>query len=1430
MSASRNKPQFRKDLPQGEFVDQGVNLALPIDRIPPGQYAILRNVREYSTGEIRTRPGVTATNAIAIPDANIHTGKQLNDSTGAFPFAAAIILGAGANLYLAPISGGLVGPPSHIDSSYSGSPLMLNPFRPNQAPNPWVYVGDSTRNTKLRIDGKIFRQGIIPPNAPPTGVGSNPTPTISQFQFVTLDSGIGDAAFWTTDGTVFTTTGNLSGGSDTIAAFLPEGTLPGFANVAVTAPTGNEYQAGRMIFVGAETVIVDSAYPAMAHPTTLASIAYDGGTTGPATITLSNVRPNVVQNSILQFTSTGEYVRIESVSLGKDGSTPSFRVTVANTYTAGSAVTGVFSWRAAFTGIHNAGNSYTFEAIAASTAVLPSIAPGATVIGNVTRNVSIDASNIGGRPIQPTDVLNVAVSLPLSVFIAVPEVQFQFILGGDVTQYYLVTIRPSDFTPLVASTLLGGGGPITSVLSLQQRKITRDAISATPLTPDTTASLTIQKLSTQLTQFQLAGQSRSAARITGRLGRMGALAVGAGTIGSGPGDTGGPISGGPVGGPTHPTKIKPVGGGPGSPKGPPTGPNKPIVVGPPAPITPGAPSSTPTPVGSGGTAVVQTLIQNVTRIGSNASLTWANVTSIKVQATIQNTGTTEGELNFFTFGSMWIGGTYGPSTSSGSGSGSVTTTPIQYRIGFRSSLTGARSPAGPATRNGVSPQNSLIQITTPLSTDAQVDTCDVFRFGGTLTSWYYAGSVAAGAIFNDSQPDLEILSNPLMPTNINTPWPVFDIPRSGTCNVAGAVVTAVIGTFNTAWEQGGEILINGISQIIYRVVSSSMLEITNNAGNILATNYSLPDPILIGQPLPVIWGPFGTGQFGTVMFACGSAVEPNVVFWTNPDDPDSASDTNRNELSDPSDPLMNGFVYNGRAGVFSTKKLFLLNEAFDPISNFQYFTSDEVPNSKGLWARWAMAQTPYGIAFLAADGLYITDGSGAPTSISAALYPLFPHDGIAGTQVGPYAPVDMTQVTKLRLSFIDGRLEFYYRDANNAAHVWIGKGLDTGAIIWESNDDYTPAMNVSFPAEGQSVHARYLCGTDGRLYQSTPTPSDSNAAGTLAAINGQIRTRADDLGDSRVLKKWGDILLDYLSNNVPITVTAGFDLYTTLVTPTPATPSNFARFPLTVLDLASGNGVISRDVTLDLVWASNIATAFFYEWQPSYTVKDDSTFLRATDFDNLGAMEPKFVQGIRIWADTGGVARTVVVQGDNGPNGQMVSQSITINPDHNGECIIAYPNAAAGWTPFIAHMVRLLPTDSGSWDLLDYSWIYEEAPEAATEFATQLTTHGLDDFGWLREFNIAHFSPANIVLTTTYDDGTSSTYTILASGSVATYRKSYFPAATKKWKAVRYTATSTQPFCLVLKDTVAKVNGWGGGGPLQPVHPFGSGNAQGARV
>src|SRR5258708_39739369 len=67
--------------------------------------------------------------------------------------------------------------------------------------------------------------------------------------------------------------------------------------------------------------------------------------------------------------------------------------------------------------------------------------------------------------------------------------------------------------------------------------------------------------------------------------------------------------------------------------------------------------------------------------------------------------------------------------------------PYLYRVRPRSSLTGVKGNPSPATRYGVNPRRWEIIVDLPsASYDSQIDTWDVFRYGGSVTSWRFVGS------------------------------------------------------------------------------------------------------------------------------------------------------------------------------------------------------------------------------------------------------------------------------------------------------------------------------------------------------------------------------------------------------------------------------------------------------------------------------------------------------------------------------------------------------------------------------------------------------------------------------------------------------------------------------------------------------------------
>lgn len=232
-----------------------------------------------------------------------------------------------------------------------------------------------------------------------------------------------------------------------------------------------------------------------------------------------------------------------------------------------------------------------------------------------------------------------------------------------------------------------------------------------------------------------------------------------------------------------------------------------------------------------------------------------------------------------------------------------------------------------------------------------------------------------------------------------------------------------------------------------------------------------------------------------------------------------------------------------------------------------------------------------------------------------------------------------------------------------------------------------------------------------------------------------------------------------------------------------------------------------------------------YFWEPSFLNRPEDTFLRATDWDNVGYEGMKFIQGVIIEADTGGVDREILIQGD-----QQDIETIQIN--HNGQMMKAYSLTQ----PYEAHMVRVIPQNIDFWRLFGLRWVFEPAPEYAYEWKTQGTSHDIPGFQFLKSFWIAHRSTVDLVLTVDVD-GTTFTYTIPNSGGV--YAKTYLLAGIKatgkttKGKLFNYQLRSTDvtvPFQLFAKDCEVKIHSWSSG-EYQTKIPFGDiHRVSGARI
>lgn len=808
-------------------------------------------------------------------------------------------------------------------------------------------------------------------------------------------------------------------------------------------------------------------------------------------------------------------------------------------------------------------------------------------------------------------------------------------------------------------------------------------------------------------------------------------------------------------------------------------------------------------------------ISDFTRVGNDTSRSWANIAKIRITFVV--TSSVVAEMD-----SWWVGGSFGPSV----GDQDVG---YSYIYRGRSTTTGAVSNPSPPQRSPIRPQRQQDNVACPQLADTQVDKLDVFRFGGTLTQWNYVGSATntpasapATVTFADVYPDDSISSNIIAEFDDFQPFPSVDAPRSGVVNVAGTKVSRVSGdNFNTSWARGSQLRINGVPTRLYTSpTSTSAMEIEDAIGSLTSVTWEMPEATLLGQPLPALWGPYGLGETGLYLFACGDTRQPGTLFWTKTDNPDSAPDVNTLEVCSGSEILMNGGMYDGRAFVMSSERMWFidLTYGFGVSGSTSIFRTQEVANSKGLFCRYGICVGPK-IWFIGRDGVYECEG-GEPRSITdAALFPWLPNEGNAGVAINGIAPPDFTQVDNLRLSYYDGYLYFDFKDTSSNLRTAV---YDTGNKAWYY-DVYTPGIVTHYGEEGASIHSILCGGSNGKVYQLAGVTGDDTVA-----VSYQVRTPSVNLNDLRSVKQWAELLIDIDTASNDVSVVAGFNRFDDVSAT--FTLNNAARWR-EVINLLGGAGQFSQDCGIDISWSTALGDVTIYNWELWYLPKEELAQLRVTDWDEASTPGAKFVQGCRIKCNTFAADMLVQIQYE-GSAANVGADFLTVNSGP-GESIVAL-----SWTPFIAHNMRIVPltpaggSDPNFWIFYGVEWVYEPCPELTDHWIAPVTTFGLSGYTHARDGYVTHRSTVDFIFRLAVD-GINHDVTIPNGGGVQTKTYVIFPSVKgKQYQPEAIVATPGDPgFRIYQQDLEIRVKSWGQNQPYQTVKPLGDENfRQGAAI
>ncbi len=299
-------------------------------------------------------------------------------------------------------------------------------------------------------------------------------------------------------------------------------------------------------------------------------------------------------------------------------------------------------------------------------------------------------------------------------------------------------------------------------------------------------------------------------------------------------------------------------------------------------------------------------------------------------------------------------------------------------------------------------------------------------------------------------------------------------------------------------------------------------------------------------PLPYVWGPF----LGKYVFASGDPNRPGYLYWTNAQDPDSASSFNNVEVTSPREPLLGGFIYGPLPFVWSRDNLYRVD--FGKASTAS-FIANLTQCGRGLSAPWAFCVSD-AIYFLGRDNIYRTDGQSAAEPISEDIRPIF-----QGTGVGGFSPVDYTQTTRLRMSYTYRSVHFFYLDTlGNSQHLI----YDTQYQRWRSASSDLTTFHLAYGDENIADARLFYGGSDGRVYEE----DIDQATDSGTPINVEVMTGSADFGAPSTLKELGNVLIDADPRGETITVTPYYDAETIIGTPLTISGNGRQKFPLSLAD------------------------------------------------------------------------------------------------------------------------------------------------------------------------------------------------------------------------------------------------------------------------
>lgn len=736
-------------------------------------------------------------------------------------------------------------------------------------------------------------------------------------------------------------------------------------------------------------------------------------------------------------------------------------------------------------------------------------------------------------------------------------------------------------------------------------------------------------------------------------------------------------------------------------------------------------------------------LQDSGRIGSDVSRGLANVSGLKLE--VIATGTLLVGVD-----NWWIGGGYGPDVGFDRG--------LIYRYRALDSTTGVRSNWSPAMRGSVSPNSEQV-IVQAASQAAPCDKLEWIRLGGPTTGWHFVGNSPNSAPYQfiDTYADSDILwADSLVEGDVHYPlWPVVGLPISGTTAASGCLIDLDGSTITNGdlLAQGNAIQVGGKDYTIQQVRDANTalhtcakIELVSSAGSLAAgTPWRIAAPIYLnaappagaaatgGTPLPVFVGPFRTLYLGA-----GDPYNPQRLYYANGNDPDTTQDIQYLDIGNASEAIQNILLFEDRCMLWTTERTYMVEQAFTLAQQGAgLLVAREIPNSIGLWSRWAFCAAGTAAAFLARDGVYET-ASGGTNRLTEDLRLLFPHEGNVGVGSNGFIPPNMVagNEAKFQLGFIDHELFFDYIGTDGVYHTIVRRTTPAKSLAamyqievgWRPYDYATP-IRKHYAEEGVSTHSALALGSGGKIFKLGRLSADDASAPIVWDIRTPSYTGIKD--EQRVRKYYMDAVFNYDTQGDTFTITPGFDNHSVTLAPTTISDAT-GRKTSPPIDFNTGQGQRASNISFEIAGSSTTNRPVLYWWQFSLSLRPETSALRGLDYElvreNSGGVV--LLRGLWIYADTAGVSRSALLEytRDDG-----TIASITI-PGINHATLTEryYPiSRIAGYATDGIYMIaaRVRPIDSNFWDFVGTRPDGDPAPPLSTEPPSWQNPEGANAIG-----------------------------------------------------------------------------------------------------